>query len=47
MDDYQKNAMEASEIAIKQAKKLSIKKFLRDNIIAILALIVAIIALFK
>ena len=47
MNDYQKIAMDVSYSAVRQARKLSIKKYLRDNILGILALIVAIIALFK
>jgi hypothetical protein len=47
MDDYQKLAAEISESVIKQVQRRSIKKYLIDNWIAILALIVAIIALFK
>ncbi|MBD5550208.1 MAG: hypothetical protein HDQ96_03390 [Lachnospiraceae bacterium] len=47
MDDYQKLAAEISESVIKQVQRRSVKKYLLDNWIAILALIVAIIALFK
>lgn len=47
MDNYQKLVAEISETVIKQAQKRSIKQYLIDNWIAIVALIVAIIALFK
>lgn len=47
MNDYQKNAMDVSDSAVRQSRKLSIRKYLIDNIIGILALIVAVIALFK
>lgn len=47
MDNYQKLATETSDSTIKQAQKRSIKEYLIDNWIAIVALIVAIIALFK
>lgn len=47
MGNYQKLATETSDSAIKQAQKRSIKQYLIDNWIAIVALIVAIIALFK
>lgn len=47
MDDYQKIAMDVSDAAVRQARKIRIKKYLINNIIGILALIVAIIALFK
>lgn len=47
MDNYQKLATETSDSTIKQAQKCSIKEYLIDNWIAIVALIVAIIALFK
>jgi len=47
MNDYQKNAMDASDAAVRKSRRLSVRKYLIDNIIGILALIVAVIALFK
>jgi hypothetical protein len=47
MGNYQKLATETSDFTVKQAQKRSIKQYLIDNWIAIVALIVAIIALFK
>lgn len=47
LDSYQKTAMDASAAAIRHARGLRIKKYLIDNIIGILAFIVAVLALFK
>ena len=47
MDDYQKIAMDVSDAAVRQAKKSRDKKYLINNIIGILALIVAVLGLFK
>ena len=47
MDDYQKIAMDVSDAAVRQAKKSRIKKYLIDNIIGIIALIVAVLGLFR
>jgi hypothetical protein len=47
MNDYEKLCMEISEKNIKRSRNDAVKRYLINNHLAILALIVAIIALFK
>lgn len=47
MDNYQKLVVEISEQVAKQQSKKNLKKYLIDNWIAIAALILSIVALFK
>jgi hypothetical protein len=46
-NEYKELLQEISKQNIKESKKYYIRKYLLDNLIAILALVVAIIALFK
>lgn len=46
-EDYEALALKISEQAIRDARRRSLKQYALDNWIAILALVVAIVALFK